>query len=54
MWDKVCNPNSTSLVLSADFQPLIEFYAVTKKGRYQMGKNIQIMDTRCAMPVFRY
>lgn len=53
MWNKACNPNSTSLVLPADFQPLIEFHAVTKKGRYQMDNNIQIMDTRCAIPAFQ-
>lgn len=54
MWNKVCNPTSTSLILLADFHPLIEFHAVTKKAKYQMDNNIQIMDTRCAIPVFCY
>lgn len=30
MQNNVCNPNSTSLVLPADFQSLIELHAVTK------------------------
>lgn len=54
MWNKVYNQHSTSLVLPADFHTLIEFHAVTKKGKYQMDNNIQIMDTRCAIPVFSY